>query len=111
MARFKHRPTESHSGDGEPRSEPGSEPEQSGLGRESLLSDPRWQDWFRDLGGKTDSDCVELLEIVYALGDLQARAQDMRLDFLVYLLGMALQEALEQLRAREPRDHPRPKAR
>lgn len=61
------------------------------------------QHWVRNGGGISESECTHLIEIVYAIADLQGRAQEMRLDFVGYLLGMTLEEALNLLRAAETR--------
>lgn len=61
----------------------------------------QWQDWIGEGDSAAESECLRLADMAYALCDLQMRAREMRLDFLRYLLGMAVQEALNELRARE----------
>lgn len=88
----------------------GGEPEEVGNWPPAAHSLPWWREWLRDYDRSTDPECIALIDLVYAIGDLHTRAQGMRLDFLGYLLGMAFQEALEQLRARDAPDYPSPPA-
>lgn len=106
LAESKHRPKETQQAK-EPR---GEEPGRRELRRLSETFEAQWQDWIQ--GGATEeSQCLQLTEMVYALSDLHTRAQEMRLDFLGYLLGMALQEALAELRAKDSHDYPMPPTR
>lgn len=87
---------------------PADEPGQRELRRLNEAFEAQWRDWIRAGSATADSECLLLTEMVYALSDLHMRAKEMRLDFLVYLIGMALQEAQNELRARESQPYPTP---
>lgn len=94
-----------------PSSENAGEQQKGEAGNSPEHSEPWWRECLRDHAREAEPECVALIEVVYAIGDLHTRAQDMRLDFLSYLLGMAFQEAVEQLRANDPFRYPQPPTR
>lgn len=88
-------------------------PSESGPGESSGIPanfESQWQDWLRSQPQPADPDCVRLIEIVHGISDLHTQVRQMRLEFLDYLLAMALQEALTLLHAKAPPDHPSPPA-
>ena len=91
--------------------QPGEEPSSRELRRLNKTFDAQWRDWICEGSATEESECLLLTEMVYLLSDLYARAKAMRLDFLIYLIGMALLEAKRELRARESHRYPMPPAR